>query len=529
MVRFVLDYLKKFKGLFLTVILLSLLVAGLQLPMPLLTRYIFDKVVPSANISLLTNLGLLLLCYVVFALLTHISYAYFDTKLKNFVSMTLKLELFGRILRAPLREIEINSPGYLASRIFNEVGDLNALWSDIWSSFLICIISLFVGILACAKLSWRLTIAIVPLVPLSILITRLFSRKIQDSNLKYRESLSNAQKVIVGLIEKILLFKIHANYDFPQKKYEKHLKEVLEADIKRTMINEFATGSGTFLVSIGQIVLIWFGGYEIIMGRLTIGSFFAFNGFMGYIFSSANGLFQNIYKFIGIKAILSRVYEFSEIPLESGGSLIKDIEGDIELKDVSFSYNGNKVIETFNLNVKAGEMVLIEGPNGVGKSTLLKLIAGLYKPSKGSISVDGIEIEEYDLNHYRKKVVLVPQTPMIIDGTLQDNLFMGSENDLTNLQSFIFFGLDKNFEDYYFKNNGSNLSGGEVQRICLMRALSSNPKVLLLDEITSHIDKDGERFVMDALKDLKGKKTIIMVAHKLKDYYEMFDRVVSLK
>lgn len=529
MVRFVLDYLKKFKSLFFTVMLLSLLVAGLQLPMPLLTRYIFDKVVPSANISLLTNLGLLLLFYVVFALLTHIFYAYFDTKLKNLISMKLKLDLFGRLLRSPLRVIETSSPGYLSSRIFNEVRDLNALWSDIWSSFLISTISLFVGILACAKLSWRLTIAIVPLVPLSILITRLFSRKIQDSNLKYRESLSNAQKVIVGLIEKILLFKIHANYHFPQKKYENHLKEILENDLKRTMINEFATSSSTFLVSMGQIVLIWLGGYEIIMGRLTIGSFFAFHGFMGYIFSSANGLFQIFYKFQSLKAVLSRVYEFSEIPQEEGGNIIKDVEGNIELRNVSFSYNGNKVIENLNLNIKAGELVLIEGPNGVGKSTLLKLIAGLYRPTHGEILIDGIEIGKYDTDHYRKEVVLVPQTPMILEGNLKDNLFMGSGKDLSNLPSFIFFGVDKNFEGYYFNNNGSNLSGGEVQRICLMRALTSNPKVLLLDEITSNIDKEGERFVMDALKDLKGKKTIIMVAHKLKDYYGMFDRVVSLK
>jgi len=208
----------------------------------------------------------------------------------------------------------------------------------------------------------------------------------------------------------------------------------------------------------------------------------------------------------------------------------------IELKNVSFSYEENKdILKDINLIIKKGEKVGIVGESGSGKSTLVDLIIGLYKPKKGKIFIDNVELNEKNLKSWRKKIGYIPQNIYLFDGTVAENVAFGEDFDenrvkevlkLANILDF----LEKNHQGIYTRvgENGVKLSGGQKQRVAIARALYNNPEILVLDEATSALDNETEKKIMDEIYKIGKNKTMIIIAHRISTL-DRCDRIIKLE
>ena len=226
---------------------------------------------------------------------------------------------------------------------------------------------------------------------------------------------------------------------------------------------------------------------------------------------------------------------------ENNGNEIVKPNCDIEFKNVSFWYlNPDMVLKDITFTINSNETIMIIGESGSGKSTILDLITGLLRPSKGKILYDSNEAESVNFKKFRENISYVGQDVTIQDGTILENIALGSSTNVSpNLISEVRSVLGKvrlqTFESeskdgvyYEVGENGSNLSGGQVQRLLLARALFRKPSILILDEATSSLDTKTDKQINEVLKDIKGQSTIILVTHKLNNL-DLADKVVFLK
>jgi len=290
---------------------------------------------------------------------------------------------------------------------------------------------------------------------------------------------------------------------------------------------------------LGPLLILWIGGYEIMKNRLTLGSFVAFNSFLGYLYTSIEGL-------IGINTLIQsalvsykRVLEILHLPREEKGNIrLKKLKGKINCEKISFSYDGiNFVLKDLYLNIKEKEKVLIIGKSGAGKTTLVNLLIKFYLPQKGDVYFDGISIKNIDIFSLRKKIGVVFQTPFIFSGTIRDNLLIvnpyTSEKEIinalkiANIYDFI-ISLSKKI-DTDVGERGLKLSMGQKQKLAIARIILKKPDILILDEALSNVDKEAERLILEAIFKNFEDKTIICISHRYDNIINYVDKIFLLE
>tara|TARA_B100000579_G_scaffold70804_1_gene53759 strand:+ start:3 stop:878 length:876 start_codon:yes stop_codon:yes gene_type:complete len=227
------------------------------------------------------------------------------------------------------------------------------------------------------------------------------------------------------------------------------------------------------------------------------------------------------------QASLRRLNEITSNPTEisnpNNEKIPSQIKGNITIKNLFFSYNSkNEVLTNINLNIQSGEIIALVGPSGAGKSTLFSLILKFIKPNKGKILIDGYNIDKFNNKYLRKLIAIVPQKTFIFSGTIAEAIRFGRDTSteeiinaakIANAHDFI-EKLPNGYETY-IEERGTNLSGGQLQRISIARALLGNPLILLLDEATSALDAEAEESVQKGLKQAMNNRTVLVIAHRL--------------
>jgi len=326
--------------------------------------------------------------------------------------------------------------------------------------------------------------------------------------------------------------KEHKEYEETQDDLVKHQTE--------SEIYNWLLETGSFLWDqLATLALIWYGGILIFQGMITVGEFSVFNMY-ALKFNSAVSTFKNEFGILKDDGYSASVSEFIKILLENEekkergqGILKKDLEGDIEVKEVSFNYitkPGVEILSRVSLKIKKGQSVAIVGANGSGKTTLSYLLQGLYTPKEGTIKIDGEDIQKYDLKWLRRQIGYVSQEPVLLDKTIERNLVYGLHGEESQqrieraltLANARFVMDKKKFPDGLQTRLGRGeksvkLSGGQRQRVAIARAFIKDPKILILDEPTSALDGESESKVQKAIDELMalGDRTVIVIAHRL--------------
>lgn len=326
-------------------------------------------------------------------------------------------------------------------------------------------------------------------------------------------------------------------YKEKKKNMQKLQKKVLEFRKKSTLLESYNLSLDSVLQSTLICALYGIGGYMVCRESLSIGGLTAFITYCNYVIGPIALMFNFRLIYAQVKPCIERLQQFfhveSEKNYKSNGH-IEEFKKEISFENIEFSYAEEVLLTNVNFKIHIGERIAIVGDNGSGKSTLISLLLRFLDPQKGSIYLDGVDITSYNLEKYRVLFGVVSQDIYLFKDTVQNNIAMAQDVDnkkllemckRMNMQEFIDKlpeGLESNLE-----RNGENLSGGERQKIALIRALVKDSRILILDEATANIDKKYDEYIHQRLLPELRDKTVIVITHKI-DNLKGMDRIYQI-
>jgi len=425
-----------------------------------------------------------------------------------------------------------------AKFLTNLTSDMNSVKMFVSQAFVNIISSLFVIIGAAVLLitiNWKLALTVLVIVPVIAVAFSIVFRKVRVLFRKSREVIDALNRIIN---ESILGSAIIRVLNSQQPENQKFLEKNIESrDLGLSVVRLFSVLVPIvgFVANLAVVAILALGGHFVVAGTLSLGNFAAFNsyivmlifpvmmiGFMSNIIASATASYGRIRQVL------------DEPPPDAPGTVSSDISGDIQLKNVSLTYGEKPVLKNISFSVKAGSNTAIIGPTAAGKSQLLYLLSNLIPPGSGSIELDGISIEKYSREVFHTQMGFVFQDSVLFNMSLRDNLSFNEAVTEESLKKAIetaeladFIATLPEKLDTIVSERGTSLSGGQKQRIMLARALAMNPRVLLLDDFTSSVDRNTEKRILSNLQENYPGLTLLSVTQKIAPVRH-FDQIILL-
>lgn len=340
--------------------------------------------------------------------------------------------------------------------------------------------------------------------------------------------------LVRGLME-LVVFRTNKKYDTEIKITKEGIKNIVDGKTKIKLVHEIFFSLFALIVNVLKVIIL---AYAVMEGDLTVGAVVTIISLLGKAYEPI-AIFNVEYVDYKLNKITVNKYlEFLNVKDDDAlenGKVIKKVDGRIELKNVSFGYEDNQVINDLSLVIESGTSIALVGESGSGKSTIIKLLMGLIKPDDGKVLVDGIDLKKVSLNSYYDHVSYVSQEVPIFDGTLRENLVFDknvSDDEIIEVLKFVsleqFYSKLQNGLDTELGERGIKLSGGEKQRVALARLFFEDTKIIILDEATSALDNITEKKVMNSIFEKLSNRTVIMIAHRL-DSIKNVEEVLVLK
>ena len=452
----------------------------------------------------------------------------------NFTEHTLanlRLSLYSNLVKLPMSFFSQKRVGELNSRISSDITQIQDTLTSTIAEFLRQFILIIGGVALLATESIKLTLLMLSVVPLVAVAAVIFGRFIRKYSKNVQDQVAESQVIVEETMQGISVVKAFANEWYEIARYNGKIKEVVKIAIKGGKYRGYFASFIIFCLFGAIVAVVWFGVRLSISGEMSVGqliSFVLYSTFVGASFGGIAELYAQIQKAIGAT---ERVFELLEetpekINSEQNKAQIEKIRGNVTFKNVGFSYPSRKeikVLKDVNFTANFGQKIAIVGPSGTGKSTIASLLLRFYDIDSGEILVDGKNIYDFDLEHLRGNMSIVPQDVILFGGTIKENIAYGkpdaTESEIllaakqANALNFI-ESFPEKFETIVGER-GVKLSGGQRQRIAIARALLKNPSILILDEATSSLDSESEKLVQEALEILMEGRTSIIIAHRL--------------
>ena len=443
----------------------------------------------------------------------------------------LRNDAFQRLIYMPIDFFNENKVGELSSRISSDITQIQETLRTTIAELFRQLIMIFGGVIFLLFISWKLALIMLATVPVMAIIAVFFGRYIRKLSKKAQDFTAESNGIIEEALTGISIVKTFTNEFFILSKYKKATQETRDLNVKSGIWRGLFVSFIIFCL-FGAIVFIVWQGLLMTQGNnpeLSAEGFYQFVLFtimMGASVGSLPDLYASFQKAVGSTEKLMELIQNDTEREQSHGVNKPVLSGSIEMKGIQFSYPQRPeitVIQNLSLKIKENQTVALVGSSGAGKSTLSNLLLRFYPLQGGQIEVNGIPIEEIELQYYRENIGVVPQEVILFSGNIRDNILFGkpsaSDEEVifaaqqANAWEFISSfpgGLDTEVGD-----RGIQLSGGQKQRIAIARAILKNPAILILDEATSALDSESERLVQEALDTLMKGRTCIVIAHRL--------------
>ena len=525
-IKFFFSFQRKYLALVIAAGLFLFLNVFLQLPMPLITRYLIDIVIPAKNFTALNYLSLALLAIILVRQLSNYLLQYFLAKYKAKVRFDLEQAFFLHVQRLPLAYFNKTQSGYIMSRI-SEVSSIESAMADTVLYILKDTLTLVVGTVVILNLHFKLGLISLLILPFFVYSLKFFHLKIKDLQTQYREASAKYYGKVERNISAIEKIKSTVKEEKEGQRLSQKLSTVIQVGLQSELLSAFASTVTAFLGIIAPFIVLWYGVSSIMKGTLTLGTFFAINSFLGYLYKPAHSLTSTGFSLSRSMAGLERVYELFHEPAESlDGDALESISS-LQFKEVDFEYYENqKVLQNLNLTIKQGEKVALVGESGQGKSTIVKMILKFYHPQTGDLLLSGRDAKTISTSVIRRKIAYVSQNAQILEDEIEDKL-----NNSQVKQLMARFRFDKNFNNTDDQPGSGILqksfSGGEVQKMEIIDALMMDADILIIDEGTSNIDFSAEKVLLLELYKKYKDKIIIFIAHRLTSIVD-FERIVVM-
>ena len=506
---------------------LILLTSLLAFPGPMITRFLIDRVILGRQLQLLLGAILILVAIKVAGILFGILQEYYFTRFEQEVLLEIQQTLFDRVLRLPKAFFDGKETGYLMSRLLGDVGGVRWFFSSTIVHILTQSIRFVGGAVFLVYLNWRLALAVLVVLPLMFAAVRFFGSRMRVLSHHGMERRADVYQSVQESLSQTSLIKAFAAEKRTLDSLTAKLRAALQLGMEQNVFGSLANLAIGFGPDLAHLIVLAGGAILIIRGEWSVGSLLAFQSYVGFVYGPAQFLATANFQLQGAMASLERISALFDVVPEEGeesGEKVKRLRGEIEFREVGFSYNGKEtVLDGVSFKVQAGEHVAIVGPSGVGKTTLVSLLLQFYRPQKGEIRVDGRPAGEYKLRSLRRRIGYVPQSPTLLSGTIADNLRYGdpeaSEAEVeaaartAGIHDFI-AALPEGYGSPVGER-GVNFSEGQKQRLAIARALVKDPDIVILDEPTAALDSRTEASIFASLPEIVRGKTLFIVAHRL--------------
>ncbi|WP_307552278.1 ABC transporter ATP-binding protein [Paenibacillus sp. V4I5] len=529
-VKRILRLFKGYWGQLLAIIGLALFAAIIGLIPPLVMKEIIDTAIPKGNVKLLAGMALLMLFLPVVSGILGVWQNHLNTKVTQGVIRDLGQSLFHNLQRQSMAFFTDARSGEIVQRI---TGDVQAVQSVVTSLVVssitqIVIVVSTIGILF--ALDWKLAIISVLILPLFVLPVKKVSRlrkSLRTETQKVRSDITSQLSENFG-ISGALLTRIFGREKQQEIEFTAMNQKVMDLELRLNLIGRWFGMATSTLGPLGTAIIYMYGGYSVISGSMTLGSIVAFAAYLGRLYMPVGTLLNLHVEVATALGVFQRIFEYQDmVPdvMDSvGAAPLKQVAGRVAYKQVSFAYKpGQYALRDVTFEAQPGEMVALVGPSGAGKSTLIGMIARLYDSTSGVVEVDGVNVRDVQLASLRAQIAYVTQESFLFHATIGDNLRFAREDatreemEAACRQAYIhdfIVSLPEGY-DTMVGERGHRLSGGERQRIAIARAILKRPRILILDEATSHLDSESESYVQAALEELMQGRTTLVIAHRL--------------
>lgn len=442
----------------------------------------------------------------------------------------IRIDVYNKLLSQPLVFFEKRRVGEIVSRLSADVEKLQQAYSVTLAEFIRQLITFLVGVVVLFLFSVKLTLVMLAVFPLVIILALIFGRIIKKMSKQRQDYLAETNVIVDETFQSFIAVKAFVNEYFELNRYTGKINNLVKVALR------FARAKGLFFTFIitclfgALFFILWMGGLQVYNGNLDVEELTAFIFYamvIGGAIASLGSQYTEILSALGATERIKEILD-TDKELNIVAENIKPINfaKEIQFKKVSFSYPTREdveVLKSISFTVKKGQKIALVGSSGSGKSTIVKLLNRFYETSKGEITIDSIDINNFEVKALRKIIGIVPQEVILFGGSILENIQYGNINasfeqvvevaKQANAYDFI-----QNFPDKFdtlVGERGVQLSGGQKQRIAIARALLKNPDILILDEATSSLDASSEKQVQDALEHLMLNRTTFIIAHRL--------------
>jgi subfamily B ATP-binding cassette protein MsbA len=509
-------------------LLCILLISGLNLVIPQLTRTVIDKVIPQKHYDLIwIIMGVILLTTVVNGMCSFFRNCLMS-QVGQGVIFDLRNKLYEHIQDLSHTFFDNRRTGELMSRVTNDVGSVQGLISSGVIEIIADFLTFGVIFVVLWMADWRLTCLVLITFPPMVMTTRKFSKHIRKAYKSVQESIASVNEHLQDTLSSIRVVKSFANERHEVSRFSKHNEKSRDANLGAVRLWSIYGPIMDIFNQMGTIVVLGYGAHEVITGRISLGTLVAFMAYIKILQMPVTRFSRILNVIQQASASAERIFEIldtvPDIRDKDTAVPLPVKEATIKYHDVCFSYNKqNVVLHKFSLTIEPGMNVALVGPSGAGKTTVINLLARFYDPDSGHISIGGFDLRDVTLHSLRNQFGIVSQEILLLNGNLEENIAYGRPGATrkeveaaaryANAHDFI-LGFPEGYETQ-IGERGIKLSGGQRQRVAIARAILKNPQIIIFDEATSQLDSESEAVIQEVMVKLLKNRTSIVIAHRL--------------
>ena len=535
-------YVRPYRGIFYWSIFLTIAMAALSPIQPFLIKYTLDKFILTGKYNGLLQMTILMIGILFIQTLVQYNQTYLTNSLGQSVIKDLRIGVFNHITRLKLKFFDKTPLGQLITRT---VSDLETI-SDIFSEGLIAMVgnSLQVVVIVSFMLytDWELSLVMLSPIPLLIIATRVFQKAIKASFQEIRTEVANLNTFLQEHITGVAIIQYFARERQEYKKFYAINKRYRDANIRSNWYYSIFFPVVELISALSLGLLVWYGAKSILAKPLDVtpGTITQFIIYLGMVYNPIRQLADKFNTLqmgmVGAERVF-RVLDTNELTPNLGLEKPAKLSGHIVFKNVWFAYVEKQyVLKNISFEVKPGQTIALVGATGAGKSSTINILNRFYEIQKGEITVDGIRIEDFEIDYLRSNIATVLQDVFLFSDTILNNITLNNEN--ISLEEVLAASkkvgahqfIEKLPGGYHYNvmERGATLSAGQAQLISFIRALVHNPTILVLDEATSSVDTETEMLIQNAIDSLMQGRTSIVIAHRLSTIQKA-DKIIVLE